>query len=519
MQLAVAQLELKVLFEISRIVGQALDLDRSLERVLEVLSESMAMKRATLTLLDEETGVLGIRASHGLSAEERRRGVYRTDEGVTGRIFQTAEPFYVPDISKEPLFLNKTQARPRDKSGIAFVGVPILVQGQTVGVLTVDRLFGEEISFEEDIRFLTIVAQLVSQFISLNRQVQAREDALKRRARLLELEMKERYNNFFIVGQSEAMRELQRLISRVAPSRASVLLLGESGTGKTLVARVLHNLSERANAPFVKINCAALPENLLESELFGHERGAFTGAAATKRGRVEEAHGGSIFLDEIGELPLTLQAKLLRFLQDREFERLGSTVTRQVDVRIIAATNADLARAVDEGRFREDLYYRLNVFPIKIPPLRERRQDIPLLIEHFLDKFSREYARRLGVAPEALAWLRDYAWPGNVREMENLIERLAIMSDGDSIGLDDLPHRPHPERPAPARPAAAAGVSLDELVKRELLAALERSGWVQSRAARELGVTLRQLNYRLDKFGLTDLVRANRQKTSALGRA
>jgi len=252
-----------------------------------------------------------------------------------------------------------------------------------------------------------------------------------------------------------------------------------------------------------------------------HPAAADTGLRflVTKRGRVEEAHGGSIFLDEIGELPLTLQAKLLRFLQDREFERLGSTVTRQVDVRIIAATNADLARAVDEGRFREDLYYRLNVFPIKIPPLRERRQDIPLLIEHFLDKFSREYARRLGVAPEALAWLRDYAWPGNVREMENLIERLAIMSDGDSIGLDDLPHRPHPERPAPARPAAAAGVSLDELVKRELLAALERSGWVQSRAARELGVTLRQLNYRLDKFGLTDLVRANRQKTSALGRA
>ncbi|MFH1061175.1 MAG: sigma 54-interacting transcriptional regulator [Pseudomonadota bacterium] len=518
MHLAVAQLELKVLFEISRIIGQALDLDRSLERVLEVLSESMAMKRATLTLLDEETGVLGIRASHGLSPEERRRGVYRTNEGVTGRIFQTAEPFYVPDISKEPLFLNKTQARPRDKSGIAFVGVPILVQGLTVGVLTVDRLFGEEISFEEDIRFLTIVAQLVSQFINLHRQVLAREDALKRRARLLELEMKERYNNFFIVGQSDAMCELQRLISRVAPSRASVLLLGESGTGKTLVARVLHNVSERANAPFVKINCAALPENLLESELFGHERGAFTGAAATKRGRVEEAHGGTIFLDEIGELPLTLQAKLLRFLQDREFERLGSTVTRQVDVRIIAATNADLARAVEEGRFREDLYYRLNVFPIKIPPLRERRQDIPLLIEHFMGKFSREYARRLAMDAEAMDWLQNYEWPGNVREMENLVERLAIMSDGGAIGLDSLPHRLCPDRPATARPSAAAGVSLDEMVRRELLAALERSGWVQSRAARELGITLRQLNYRLEKFGLTELVRTNRQKTAALGR-
>jgi len=518
MQLTLAQLELKVLFEISRIIGQALDLDRALEAVLAILNESMAMRRATVTLLDEETGVLNIRASHGLSEIERRRGIYRTDEGVTGRIFQTAEPFYVPDISKEPLFLNKTLSRPRHRSGIAFVGVPILAQGQPVGVLTVDRLFGDEVGPDEDVRFLTIVAQLIGQFISLNRQVQAREDALRRRARLLELEMKERYNNFFIVGQSEAMHELQKLISRVAPSKASVLLLGESGTGKTLVARVIHNLSERANTPFVKINCAALPENLLESELFGHEKGAFTGAGALKRGRVEEAHGGTIFLDEVGELPLTLQAKLLRFLQDKEFERLGGTVTRQVDVRIIAATNADLAGLVERGRFREDLYYRLNVFPIKIPPLRERRQDIPLLLEHFVDKFSREYVRRLTLEAEAQAALVAYDWPGNVREMENLIERLAIMCEGGSIGLRHLPHPTGPPRGNGSPSAQPAGHSLEDLVRRELLAALERSHWVQSRAARELGITLRQLNYRLDKFGLAEMVRTNRQKISALGR-
>ncbi|NTV43082.1 MAG: sigma 54-interacting transcriptional regulator, partial [Syntrophobacteraceae bacterium] len=439
MKATVNTLELKVLFEISRIIGRALDLDHALHSVLKILSDSLEMKRGTVTLKDEESGNLAIRASHGLSEAEEKRGVYRQDEGITGLIFRTAEPFVVPDISREPLFLNKTGSREIEKGRIAFLGVPILLHGLPAGVLSVDRLFRDEISFEEDIRFLSIVAVLMAQFVSLNQEVRRREENLTRENLTLRARLSERYNHFFMIGKSQSMGSVQQLIKKVAPSKASVLLLGESGTGKTLIARIIHELSTRAKFPFVKINCASLPENLLESELFGHERGAFTGAAKAKPGRFEEADGGTIFLDEIGELPHSLQAKLLRFLQEHEFERLGSSKTRKVDVRIIAATNRDLSEAAKEGIFREDLYYRLNVFPIHVPPLRDRKEDMPSLIHHFLDKTSKEYGRTLRITPDALQALVNYEWPGNVRELENLIERLAIMVDGNQIDLEHFP--------------------------------------------------------------------------------
>ncbi|MFH1033522.1 MAG: sigma 54-interacting transcriptional regulator [Pseudomonadota bacterium] len=518
MRSMITELEMKVLFEISQIMSQALDLDLALARILEILSDSMEMKRATVFLEDQNTGNLAIRASHGLSKDEMSRGVYRPEEGITGHIFLSGQPLYVPDVSKEPRFLNKTRSRKIEQEFLSFVGVPIHVHRRPVGVLTVDRLFGEEVSPEEDVRFLTVVAQLIGQFFSLNKQVEAREEELRRNNRLLKAEVSERYNNFFIVGQSLAMARLHNLVKKVAPSKASVLLLGESGTGKTLVARVIHTLSARSGAPFVKINCAALPENLLESELFGHERGAFTGASSAKSGRVEEAHGGSIFLDEVAELTMPLQAKLLRFLQDREFERLGSTKTRKVDVRIIAATNADLSTMVKEGRFREDLFFRLNVLPILLPPLRERRQDIPLLLDHFLDKFSREYNRRLTLDPQARLILTEYNWPGNVREMENLVERLAILAEESHIGPVQLPsYLLNRQATATASPEVSSLSRLDDLARQEIMSALERADWVQSRTARALGITLRQLNYRLQKYGLTELVRHQRRQTVSGG--
>jgi Nif-specific regulatory protein len=514
----ITELEMKVLFEISQIMGQALDLDLALTRILEILSDSMAMKRATVFLEDQSTGDLAIRASHGLSRDEMSRGVYRPEEGVTGHIFRSDQPLFVPDVSKEPRFLNKTRSRNIEQEFLSFVGVPIHAHGRPVGVLTVDRLFGDDVSPDEDVGFLTVVAQLIGQFFSLNKQVEAREEELRRNNRLLKAEVSERYNNFFIVGQSLAMANLHNLVKKVAPAKASVLLLGESGTGKTLVARFIHTLSSRASAPFVKINCAALPENLLESEMFGHERGAFTGAHAVKSGRVEEANGGSILLDEVAELSLPLQAKLLRFLQDREFERLGSTKTRKVDVRIIAATNADLGTAVKEGRFREDLFFRLNVLPIILPPLRERRQDIPLLLDHFLEKFSREYNRRLSIDPQARHILTEYNWPGNVREMENLVERLAILAEEPQISPALLPANLWQEKAMPmAGPEGQSFSRLDDLARQEILSALEHAAWVQSRTARTLGITLRQLNYRLQKYGLMELVRHQRRQASASG--
>ena len=415
------ELEVQTLYAISQKIGQVLNLDQTLMAILEILSRNLSMERGTVTLKDRATGLLRIIASHGLDPKEQQRGIYQPGEGVTGSIFETAEPFAVPDIGKEPLFLNRTQARRLTKQSVAFIGVPIVLNHEPIGVLSVDRLFGLEVDFEEDIRFLTIVAVLMAQFVQVNRQVERREEHLLSENRSLRAEVSAKYNHFFAVGVSPAMQTLNKMIQKVAPSRASVLLLGESGTGKTLTARIIHELSQRRRNPFAKVNCAALPDNLIESELFGHEKGAFTGATQLKKGRLEDADSGTVFLDEIGELPLAVQAKLLRFIQEREFERLGSTQTSKVDVRIVAATNVDLNQAVEDGRFRSDLFYRLNVFPISIPPLRRRKADLPLLIDYFIAKTAREYGRHFHFTSECMEILAAYNWPGNVRELENLI--------------------------------------------------------------------------------------------------
>ena len=316
------------------------------------------------------------RSSYGLSSEEKQRGVYRLDEGVTGRIFQTGEPYCVPDINKEPLFLDKTGSRKIRRGMISFLGVPIILHGDPIGVLNVDRLFEDDIAFEEDIDFLKVVATLIGQFISLNKKILEREAVLKRENTSLKYQISKTNKGPYIIGHSGAMTEVQQQMEKVAPTRATVLLLGESGVGKTLIARIIHELSDRKGHPFIKINCAAIPENLLESELFGHEKGSFTGATGTRPGRFEEADKGTIFLDEIGELPLGVQAKLLRVLQDKELERLGSNRTRTIDIRILAATNRDLGDLVEHNKFRLDLYYRLNVFPIHVPALREDRKSV-----------------------------------------------------------------------------------------------------------------------------------------------
>lgn len=505
------ELELKVLFNISQIIGQALDLDRTLEIVLGILSEYLAMNRATITLVDEDR--LRIRASHGLSKKEKSRGIYRVDEGVTGLIYRTGEPVVVPDISREPLFLNKTGAREIDKGTISFIGVPVMLQGRPVGVLSVDRLFGEDVSFEEDVRFLTILAAVIAQLVSLHDQVEERERHLIRANRSLKATISRKCGSFFATARSAAMTEVQKLIRKVAPTRATILLLGESGTGKTLVAQIIHELSTRSRGPFIKVNCAAVPDNLLESELFGHEKGSFTGASESRPGRVEEADGGTLFLDEIGELAPAIQAKLLRFLQDREFERLGSNKTRTVDSRIIAATNKEMEQAVKDGSFRQDLYYRLNVFPITIPALRERPEDIEYLVRFFTDVVAREYGCLLRFTEDALRALTAYSWPGNVREMENLIERLAIISSGGLTNIDDLapylsevPEVPHLEGVLPMG-------SLAHIERARVKGALEKNRGIQSKAAVELGITLRQMGYRIKKFGLQEFVK--QMKTDA----
>ncbi len=515
-------LKLSALLAICQAIDQALDLESALDGVLCILSEKLSMQRATVTLHDPETGQLSINASYGLTHEEKQRGVYRLDEGVTGRIFRTKEPYYVPDITKEPLFLDKTGSRKIRRGLISFLGVPILLHGESIGVLNVDRLFEDEVAFEEDIDFLKIVATLIGQFISLNEKILEREAVLKRENTSLKYQISKNNKGPYIVGQSSAMVEVQRQIEKVSPTRATVLLLGESGVGKTLIARIIHELSDRKGHPFIKINCASIPENLLESELFGYEKGAFTGATGSRSGRFEEADCGTIFLDEIGEFPMILQAKLLRVLQEKEFERLGSNRTRTINVRILAATNRDLGELVERNEFRLDLYYRLNIFPILVPPLRERKEDITGLLNHFLQKMSEDYGRQMFFTPAALDALIKYDWPGNVREMQNLIERLVIMSDSEYITLEFLK-----SYLAPGQSPVQNGISHDaqknsdepphctslkEVERNEVVAALERSGWIQYKAADTLGLSARQMGYRVKRYGLESMIAEGRAR-------
>ncbi len=518
-------LELKALYKIAQLIGSAMHLEATLYKVLQVLHDNLNMDRATLVLLDDSGRRLNIRASYGLSKDEEKRGVYKLNEGICGKIFQTGAAFVVPNIGSEPLFLNRTRARNNiEKERLAFIGVPVMLSQQVVGVLTVDRLFATDVSFHEDIRFLTIVATLIAQFLDLNQAINRQKNFLIEENRSLKAQLKNHYNRHNIMGQSKIMQEVFLAIEKVAASDATVLLLGESGTGKELVARAIHNESNRRDRPFIKINCAALPETLLESELLGHEKGAFTGAVAAKKGRFELADTGTLFLDEIGELPLSLQAKLLRVLQEQQFERLGGTKTISVNVRLIAATNRSLEEAIARGNFRTDLYYRLNVVPIHLPPLRHRQEDIPLLIEYFLKRSNKRNKRNLIFSKEVLEFLVNYSWPGNVRELQNLVERLVIMTDGPIVKLRDLPSymiavpeafaeqefQPHDQSLELRSDLAVqksqrdnfTPVALKELERREIESALRRHGWVQARAAKDLGLTQRQIGYRIKKYGI-----------------
>ncbi len=508
-------IELHALYRITRLIGKAVELDSLLNSILEILSDTLNMERATIVIFDKATQKLAIKASCGLSEEEKLRGVYRPDEGIIGQIFRTRSPFIVPDITSEPLFLNRTGARqPVNRNKISFLGVPLLVHDIPEGVLTVDRLFGDDVSFEEDIRFLTILATLVGQFLTLHREIERKEAKLIKENENLKAKLHTRHGGHFIIGHSKPMQEVFSLIHKIADSDATALLLGESGTGKELVARAIHEGGRRSNKPFIKINCAALPETLLESELFGHEKGAFTSAHASRPGRFELAEGGTIFLDEIGEMPLSLQAKMLRILQEKQFERIGGLKTYTADVRIIAATNVSLETEISRGRFRADLYYRLNVVPILLPPLRERKEDIPTLFNHFLHKSNERNEKNLKITSDLLDFMIEHPWPGNVREMQNLVERMVILAEGDRLTVKDIPANyviseqrsseqdTMQQRPASPQNNLHSGDSLEAIERREIEASLKRNGWVQIRAARELGLTQRQIGYRIKKYGL-----------------
>lgn len=498
-------LELTALYEISKLLGSSLNLKQNIRGVMRVLSEYLDMKRGTVALRNHNE--VSILAAHGMSEEEMKRGRYKVGEGIIGRVVKLGSPIVIPNIGDEPLFLNKTGARQMiKKENIAFLCVPIKFKNEVLGVLSVDRLFGAKgVSFEEDLRLLKIIASLVAQSIKLHLEVEKEREAMQQEKEQLKQQLKNRYKVENIIGQSDSMQEVFEAIHRVAPSKANVLLRGESGTGKELVAKAIHFMSPRAKGPFIKFNCASIPEGLLESELFGHEKGSFTGAAALRKGRFELADRGTIFLDEIGDLPLTLQPKILRVLQEKEFERVGGEKTIKVDVRLVAATSRNLEDLARDGLFREDLYYRLNVVPIYLPSLRKRREDIPLLQEYFLNKYNKENERTVRISPDILAIIMNYDWPGNVRELENTIERLVVMSGGKTATLADLPSniRDNSFKTTYAGEIKYALPSaIEDIEKTRLIESLTRTGWNQAKAARILGITSRQIGYKIMKYNL-----------------
>ncbi len=431
-------LEMAVLNQISHVVVHQRNVSSLMKEVLDILHREMGLERGTFTMRKGDT--LQIEASHGLSEVEMKRGVYQLGEGITGKVAQSGKSRIIPDISHEPEFLDRTKARSFNRGVLAFICVPIIYNEEVIGTLSIDRQATPGIDLERDLYLLETVSNILADAVSVIFMDNAEKEKLLEENRRLKSELDRNFNPSNIVGTCSSMRTIYAMISQVADSSATVLIRGSSGTGKELVARAIHQSSPRRDKPFVAVNCAALPENLIESELFGHEKGSFTGATNRRLGRVESAHNGTLFLDEIGDLSLPVQVKLLRFLQEKTFERVGNNESLTVDVRIIAATSRNLEQLMGKGQFREDLFYRLNVFPIHMPDLKDRKSDIMLLAEHFLENYSKIYNKQIKrISTPAINMMMSYHWPGNVRELENCIERAVLTATDGVIHGYNLP--------------------------------------------------------------------------------
>lgn len=502
--------ELNLLHSISMIVDQSIDMRSVVHPILEALAECLNFRLATITLLRKGGDDILIEAAHGLTRAQAEMGRYKLGEGVTGKVVLSGEPMIIPRTSESPIFLNRTQ-QGRDPD-TAFICVPVKEKQEVVGALSVYRPFADDEQLKEDATILGIVASMVARAVLLRRDVLEQQEHLKEENRQLRAELTRRYHPDNIVGNSREMQGVYDQIFQVAKSQATVLINGETGTGKELVAHAIHYASTRASEPFVRVHCAALPESLIESELFGHVKGAFTGAVSDRKGRFELADGGTIFLDEIGEIPLSIQAKLLRVLQEREFERVGGIKTIKVNVRILAATHRDLPTMIEKGLFREDLYYRLSVFPIFVPPLLKRKADIILLADHFMAKYAEENGKKVNrLSNESLDLLMRHRWPGNVRELENCIERAVLLTDGEVIRPEVLPASIQlcgdPEKSeVSATPVLVEGSSLSDMVGRYEKAILTESlnlthGNIAA-TARQLLSTPRIVSYKVKQYGL-----------------
>jgi Nif-specific regulatory protein len=495
--------EITPLYEIVKALNSTMDLKKSLYVVLEVLSESLDMKRGTITILNPLRDEIRIEVAHGMSRNAMERGRYKPGEGITGRVIESGKAIVVPKISEEPHFLDRTEVRRRDEEERSFICVPIQKGKQVVGTLSVDFPYAHAPVLEANERRLEVIATMLAQRVINLETVQMEKENLRLENLRLQEQLASRHSVKNIVGNSNKMREVYQMISHVCRSNATVLIRGESGTGKELVANAIHYNSLRAKQPFVKLNCAALPGNIIESELFGHEKGAFTGAIRQKQGKFELAHKGTIFLDEIGSIGLDLQSNLLRVLQEKEFERVGGDRTIKTDVRVIAATNKNLELSVEEGTFRGDLYYRLNVFPIYMPPLRERRTDVLLLANFFLEKYAKENQKEIRrLSTPAIDMLNQYHWPGNVRELENCIERAVLLCDGNVIHGYHLPPTLQTGEESDTLPTQSLEEAVGNLEREIIIDALKNTRGNMAKAAALVSATERKFTYKVKKYGI-----------------
>jgi Nif-specific regulatory protein len=498
-------LRLSPLLELSQALAAA-DMKTALPRVLEILSEAFGALNGAILLADEEGKALRIEAARGLSRQAAERVYYRAGEGINGRVLVSGKAVVLPQASQEPLFLDRTgvlKEQKRKKTELSFFCVPIFLDQKTAGTLCLTVPYDRTRDFDRDTKLLQIAASMVGLAMKVARLVAADRQRLVEENQQLRSELRERYDLRHLIGHSHAMQRVYEAVAQAAPSSTTVLIRGESGTGKELVAHALHYNSPRAEKPFIKVSCGALPENLIESELFGYEPGAFTDARHQKKGRFELAHGGTLFLDEVGELSPAIQVKLLRVLQEREFERLGGVRSVKVDVRLITATHRDLEAAVKAGTFREDLYYRLQVFELFMPPLRERQADILLLADHFVERIAAAQGKDVRrISTSAIDMLVAYHWPGNVRELENAIERAILVCEGGVIHAHHLPPSLQTAEISGTLPGTGLGEAVAAFERDLLQDALKSARGNRSRAARLLQTTERILNYKIRKYGL-----------------
>ena len=523
-----------VISEAARLLSRSVEPAISIRAVLRLVSELVGLNRGRVLVPREEDGHLCIRHSYGLRHSEREQGIYAPGEGVTGKVMSTGQVGIVQDIDAEPGFLFRAVPRKTlPQETVCFLALPIFNDDEPIGVLGFHRLRDRPRSFQDDVNLGRVIAALIGQTLRIDALIRERTGQLEQQNRALRSALARSDLGQGLIGESPQFEATKEEAIRVAGTNATVMLSGETGTGKEKFTRLIHQHSHRKDGPLVSVNCAAIPEHLLEAEIFGSERGAFTGADRTRPGMAEAADGGTLFLDEIGDMTLELQAKVLRLLQEHKVQRIGSTREIPVDIRVITATHRDLQQAVNEGSFRADLYYRLNVIPLAIPPLRDRDEDIPPLVRFFLARFNERHGMSVRLGSGVMSRLRSFHWPGNIRQLENVIERAVLRATTSTISVEDIEgmlsfesgiSRRNPEmtsvseratgngadnaeprwtNPASMQvPAARPYQRINAIDPARLRDALDRCRGNKTQAALSLGLTPRQFQYRIKKFDI-----------------